>query len=98
MHLKLAVQASDAYNTRMQYTLRNISKELDRAIRRKAKESGRSLNDVAIELMSIGAGIPVNGKKVQRVDWSDFVGTYVKEAGFEQALKDQDRIDPEMWE
>jgi hypothetical protein len=93
------VQAADAYNAGMQYTLRNIPKAVDQALRRKAKESGRSLNDVAIESLALGAGVPTNGKKRKRRDWSDFVGTYVKDPGFEQAMKEQDeQIDLEKWQ
>ena len=100
MQLKLSVQASDAYNAGMQYTLRNIPRELDRALRRKAKEQGKSLNQVAIEAMAYGTGLGVpvgNGRRKYR-DLSDWVGTYVYDPGFEEALRDQDRIDPEMWE
>jgi len=91
------VPATDAYNAGMQYTLRNVPPQLDRVLRKKAKESGRSLNEVAIESMANGAGISSNGKSRPRVDWSDFVGTYVKDEGFEQAIKDQDQIDPDLW-
>ena len=99
MHLKVAVQAADAYNAGMQYTLRNIPKELDRALRRKARAEGRSLNDVAVEALSLGAGVGVNGKeRVKYRDLSDIAGTYVRDPGFEQAMKEQDQIVPGDWE
>ena len=83
----------------MQYTIRKIPRELDRALRRKAKQQGKSLNEMAIEAMAYGVGVGVptaNGQRKYR-DLSDWVGTYVKDPGFEEALRDQDRIDPEMW-
>jgi hypothetical protein len=83
----------------MQYTIRNISKQVDQALRRKAKQQGRSLNEVALEALALGAGIvPANGQRVKRRDLSDFAGTYVKDPGFEEAMKEMDRIDPEDWQ
>ena len=92
------MQAADAYNAGMQYTLRNIPKKVDQALRRKAKASGRSLNDVAVESLAIGAGVPFNGTVPKKRDLSGFVGTYVPEPEVEAALADQRRIDPEDWE
>ena len=82
----------------MQYTLRNIPKQVDQLLRRKAKQQGRSLNEVALEALSLGAGIVPEGQKpVKRRDLSDIAGTYVYDPGFEQALKDQDQIHPDDW-
>src|SRR5216110_2273788 len=101
MQFKVAVHAADVYdvyNSVMQYTIRNIPKKVDQALRRKAKRQRRSLNEVAVEALGAGLGIISNGERIRYRDLSDFAGTYVKDPGFEQAMKDQDRIDPEMWE
>ena len=81
----------------MQYTIRNIPRKVDQALRRKAKQQQRSLNEVAVEALGVGLGVLSNGERVKYRDLSDFAGTYVKDPEFEQALKDQDQIDPEMW-
>ena len=82
----------------MQYTIRNISKQVDQALRRRAKQQGRSLNDVALEALALGAGITANGKpRIKFRDLSDIAGTYVSDPGFEQAMKDQDQIHPDEW-
>jgi hypothetical protein len=97
--LKVVVHATDEYNAGMQYTLRNIPKEVDTALRRRAKRQGRSLNEVALEALSMGAGVPVNSDgQVKYRDLSDIAGTYVHDPGFEEALKEMDQIDPEDWE
>jgi hypothetical protein len=78
----------------------DVPRDLDRALRRKAKKQGKSLNELAIEAMAYGIGIGIvrpDGRRKYR-DLSDLAGTYVKDPGFDEALRDQDRIDPEMWE
>ncbi len=81
----------------MQYTLRNIPKKVDQALRKKAKEQGRSLNDVAVEALAIISGVVESPKPIKYCDLSDIAGTYVHDPGFEAAMKEQDQIDPEAW-
>ena len=82
----------------MQYTLRNIPRQVDQALRKRAKQQGRSLNDVALEALSLGAGITANGKQpVKYRDLSDIAGTFVPDPGFEQAMKEHDQIHPDDW-
>ena len=48
----------------MQYTLRNIPKSVDKALRAKAKADGKSLNEAALEVMKSGLGVSdERGKK-----------------------------------
>lgn len=83
----------------MQYTLRNIPKEVDQALRRRAQRQGRSLNEIALEALSMGAGVPVNDQgRLKYRDLSDIAGTYVYDPEFERAMQEQDQIDPEDWE
>ncbi len=79
----------------MQYTIRNISKRLDKALRAKAKAEGKSLNTAAVEAMEVAMGVA--GKPVKQRDISFLAGTWVEEAAFDDAIKEQRRIDPEMW-
>ena len=79
----------------MQYTIRNVPDPLDEALRRAAREQGKSLNDVAIDALARGAGI--TGERVRRRDLSDIAGTWRKDPAFDRALVAQDRIDEEMW-
>ena len=79
----------------MQYTIRNVPEILDEALRRAARERGKSLNEVAIEALARGAGITQNRSR-QR-DVGDIAGTWHKDAAFDSALAAQDTIDEEMW-
>jgi hypothetical protein len=92
---RLAFVACTAYNTCMQYTIRNVPRSLDEALRRVARSQGKSLNEVAIEALARGAGITGEGRR-QR-DLSDIAGTWRKDAAFDSALAAQDTIDKEMW-
>jgi len=78
----------------MQYTLRNVPTPLDAALRRSAREQGKSLNEVALEALAKGAGL--NQRWPQR-DLSDIAGTWRKDPAFDSAVAAQDTIDKELW-
>jgi hypothetical protein len=79
----------------MQYTIRNIPEALDEALRRVARERGKSLNEVAIEALARGAGITQHRRR-QR-DLSGMAGTWREDPAFDSAIAAQDTIDEEMW-
>jgi hypothetical protein len=79
----------------MQYTIRKIPGSLDEALRRVARERGKSLNEVAIEALARGAG--VTGDRGRQRDLRDIAGTWRKDPAFDSALAAQDTIDEEMW-
>lgn len=79
----------------MQYTIRGIPPEIDKALRRRARESGKSLNQTAIDVLREGAGVGSTPRK--RRDLSDLVASWKPDKELEDALADQDRIDEELW-
>jgi plasmid stability protein len=91
----LAFHACNAYNSCMQYTIRNVPDTLDEALRRTARERGKSLNEVAIDALARGAG--VSGERERQRDLADIAGTWRKDPAFDSALVAQDTIDEEMW-
>ena len=91
----LAFLAYNAYNICMQYTIRNVPDSLDEALRRAAREQGKSLNDVAIEALARGAGVA--GERGRQRDLSDIAGTWLKDPAFDNALAAQDIFDEGMW-
>jgi plasmid stability protein len=91
----LAFPACNAYNICMQYTIRNVPDALDEALRRAAREQGKSLNEVAIEALARGAGVA--GERTRQRDLNDIAGTWRKDRAFDSALAAQDTIDEEMW-
>jgi hypothetical protein len=79
----------------MQYTIRNVPGTLDEALRRAARERGKSLNEVAIEALARGAGVA--GDRNRQRDLGDIAGTWRNDPTFDSALAAQDSIDEEIW-
>jgi hypothetical protein len=83
----------------MQYTIRNIPKRLDEALRRKAREEHRSLNEVVVETMEHGLGLTGEKKVYRDLDW--LIGSGPLEPEVIRALEEQDQIHPdemrEVW-
>ena len=78
----------------IQYTLRQVPREIDSALRKKSRRERKSLNQVAIEALS--AGLAVNGA-VRYHDLDFAIGTWVEDKEFDAAIKDQDKIDEVLW-
>ena len=57
----------------MQYTIRNIPRQVDRALRAKAKVEGKSLNEAVVEALRQGLGL--SGELGKQRDLSDLAGT-----------------------
>jgi hypothetical protein len=79
----------------MQYTIRNVPPYLDEALRERAREEGKSLNEVTVETLL--QGLALTGKPIRHRDLSDVAGTWTSEPEIEEALQDQRRIDPDLW-
>lgn len=79
----------------MQYTIRNVPDLLDEALRRSAREQGKSLNEVAIEALARGAGF--SERRLRQRDLSDIAGSWRNDRAFETALAAQDTIDSDLW-
>ncbi len=90
------MQASQAYNACMQYTLRNVPPFLDEVLRQRAREERKSLNQVTIDALLRAFGL--KGRPVPRRDLSDIVGTWEDDPIFDEVLEAQRKIDPEMWQ
>jgi hypothetical protein len=91
----LAPHAGIAYDSRMQYTLREIPPIVDLELRRRAKAERKSLNTVAIEALIRGSGL--GESPVRQRDLSDVAGTWQEDRDFDQAVADQDRVDEGLW-
>jgi hypothetical protein len=94
----LDLHALFAYNAgTMQYTLRHIPPDLDRALRKVARQQRKSLNQVAVDALRRGSGANEE-KPMKRRDLADIAGTWKCDPEIDKALADQRRLDPEMWE
>jgi plasmid stability protein len=78
----------------MQYTIRNVSPELDRALKARAKELGKSVNQVALEALAQGVGQPVRRRNLRQMPgaWSRRDA-----AELDAFLTRHRKIDEELW-
>jgi hypothetical protein len=79
----------------MQYTIRGIPRVLDAALRHRARLAGKSLNEVAIDALTEGAGL--TGAPRKRRNLSDIAGTWKADKGVTDALAAQDEVDESLW-
>jgi hypothetical protein len=79
----------------VQYTLRNVPPVVDRALRRKAARLSKSLNEVALEALALGAGVDQEAKEHHDLDF--LFGSWVDDPAVDQALEDQRKIDEDLW-
>jgi len=91
----LAIYVGTAYARCMQYTIRNLPARLDKLIRKRAKEEGKSLNTVALEALMEAFGL--RGSVSARRDLSKLAGSWVEDVAVDEALRAQRCIDDEMW-
>ena len=79
----------------MQYTIRGIPPALDEALRERARASGKSLNEAAVDALTAGSGL--TALRSRRRSLSDIAGTWRAEKTVEAALASQDVVDKDMW-
>ena len=91
----LAENACTAYIGCMQYTIRGVPPAVDSALRERARVSGKSLNEAAVDALTEGSGMA--GSRRKRRDLSDIARTWKTEKAVEAALADQDRVDEDLW-
>jgi len=76
----------------LQYTIRGVPAEVDRALRHKAARRKESLNQLILDELTVAT----MGTR-QRADFSDLVGRWTPDAGFDEVLKSQRQIDWDKW-
>ena len=80
----------------VQYTVRNVPAHVDKAFRRKARNEQRSLNEVLRgALVKEAEGAEPSGRVYTDLD--ALAGTWVEDAGFDEAVQAQDRVDESLW-
>lgn len=89
--MNLTPKATLAHET-VQYTVRGVPKEVDRALRARAVQLKISLNQLVVdELTRATIGRPC------KADFSDLVGQWTADPGFDETIASQRQIDWEKW-
>ena len=79
----------------MQYTIRGIPAAVDEALRERARASGKSLNEAALDALAESAGAAGAARKRRRL--ADIAGTWKADKAVDAALAAQDRVDNDLW-
>ena len=81
-------------NSPVQYTIRGIPRQVDQTLRRRARQRGISLNRLLVEELSAAGG---GGQSRRYRLLKDLGGRWQNDPQFDRILKDQRRIDPDLW-
>lgn len=82
----------------MQYTIRNIPKNIDAALRRKAKSERKSLNQAAVDALGAGLQEKSGGKKKRNLRWMIRPLKEDGDQGMDETRRAFDAINPADWE
>jgi plasmid stability protein len=80
----------------VQYTVRDVPAHVDRALRRRASEEGKSLNQLLRDALAREAGSDP-AAPVLNHDLDALAGTWDDDPEFDRAVAEQDRVDEAMW-
>ena len=81
-------------NSEVQYTVRGVPREVDKVLRRRARQRGISLNRLLIEeLSAAGGGLP--GRRYRLL--KDLGGRWQDDREFDRILAEHRRIDRDLW-
>ncbi len=80
-------------------TVRNLPPAVARAVKQKARKEKLSLNKAIARLLEEATGAEKERKAVVHHDLDGFFGTWSRKQAdaFDEALREQRQIDPEMW-
>ena len=76
----------------IQYTIRGVPGEVDRALREKARRRKKSLNQVVLEELAASTA-----QKAVRIDLSDVAGKWTPDPAFDEIIASQRKIDWKKW-
>src|SRR5262245_37075072 len=80
----------------VQYTVRSVPAYVDKALRRKAQQARKSLNEVLRDALIREAEGP-NVPERAYTDLDALAGSWVEIPGFDDAIAAQDRVDEALW-
>lgn len=79
----------------IQYTIRNIPVPVDKVIRKRSKQSGKSFNQTVVDLLSLQTFGTTEISEDTNFDWLFNKNTL--DNNFDKAIKDLSQIDENLW-
>ena len=80
---------------KVQYTVRSVPEDVDRALREKAVREGCSLNSYIVDTLRSGAGLSDTPPSFHDLD--HLSDKWIEDEECDRALAEFDRIDEDMW-
>jgi len=82
--------------TKIQYTIRNIPSAVDKVIRKRSQQSGKSFNQTVVDLLSLQTFGTTKPKEDDNFDW--LFGANTLDASFNDAIQELSQIDYKLWD
>ncbi|HEY4963766.1 MAG TPA: hypothetical protein VIH90_03665 [Candidatus Saccharimonadales bacterium] len=80
----------------IQYTIRNIPVSVDKVIKKRSKQSGRSFNQTVVDLLSLQTFGTTEIPKDDNFDW--LYNRNTLDDSFDEAIRDISKVDKKLWE
>jgi hypothetical protein len=81
---------------KIQYTIRNIPPQVDKALKKRAKQSGKSFNQTVIELLSLQVLGTTESSEENNFEW--LFGRKSLDKGFDEAVEKLSHVDEKLWQ
>lgn len=82
--------------TKIQYTIRNIPPDVDRVIRKRSEQSGKSFNQTVVELLSMQTFGAPKPPETSNFDW--LYNKKTLDASFDEAIENLSQVDTKLWQ
>ncbi len=82
--------------SKVQYTIRNIPLPVDKVIRKRAAQSGRSFNQTVVDMLTLQTFGTTMPKADDNFDWLFAQNTL--DQSFDEAIKNLSRVDETLWQ
>jgi Antitoxin FitA-like, ribbon-helix-helix len=76
----------------IQYTVRGVPPEVDRVLRQRAAQRNQSLNQLILDELTLATVA-----RRQHADFSDLVGRWTPDPGFDEIMAAQRQVDWDKW-
>lgn len=82
--------------SKIQYTIRNIPPPVDRVIRKRANQSGKSFNQTVVDLLSLQTFGTIKPTVDDNFNW--LYNKKTLDSTFDQAIENLSQIDKKLWQ
>jgi hypothetical protein len=79
----------------IQYTIRNIPLPVDKVIRKRSKQTGKSFNQTVVDLLSLQTFGTTDVPDNSNFDWLFNINTL--DSHFDKAIKEMSQVDENLW-